>query len=91
LEKNRERCSAFLLPWRGKKERGYRRIDLFGKKERNYCSLLIAAPWRKEEAQNYVGGLLVQIMAGKRLLVVGEEQKKKTVGCCNLLDQREKH
>jgi hypothetical protein len=30
-------------------------------------------------------------MAGKRLLVVGEEQKKKTVGCCSLLDQREKH
>jgi hypothetical protein len=38
-----------------------------------------------------VGGLLVQIMAGKRLLVVEEEQKKKIVGCCSLLDQREKH
>jgi hypothetical protein len=46
---------------------------------------------RKEETQNYVGGLLVQIMARKRLLVVEEEQKKKIVGCCSLLDQREKH
>jgi hypothetical protein len=45
----------------------------------------------KRRPQNYVGGLLVQIMAGKRLLVVEEKQKRKIAGCCSLLYQREKH
>jgi hypothetical protein len=74
------------------KERGCWPIDLFGKNEKKLLQLAYCCSMgEKRRPQNYVGGLLVQIMAGKRLLVVEEKQKKKIAGCFSLLYQREKH
>jgi hypothetical protein len=75
----------------GKRKGAAGGLTCLGKRKEITAACLLLLDGRKEETQNYVGGLLVQIMAGKRLLVVEEEQKKKIVGCCSLLDQREKH
>jgi hypothetical protein len=55
-EKQRE-VLCLLVALERKKDRGCWRIDLFGKKKRNYCSLLIAARWEKRGGPKFCGWL----------------------------------